>query len=84
MQASKAHLEERLEEALAKCEMTRKELVDVRQLFHSRQQEEDTVDAQARAEKKVWKFYLFLRVDAFLRKRSAYYSRVIQFYTLTT
>ncbi|XP_024399637.1 PX domain-containing protein EREL1 [Physcomitrium patens] len=53
LQASKAHLEERLEEALAKCEMTRKELVDVRQLFHSRQQEEDTVDAQARAEKKV-------------------------------
>lgn len=46
-------MEENLLEALTKCEKVEKELADVRQLYEARQQEGDSVDAQARAEKKV-------------------------------
>lgn len=54
MQASNTQLEETLREALMKCEKVEKELADVRQLYQSRQQEVDSVDAQARTEKKVY------------------------------
>lgn len=46
-------MEESLQEALSKCEKVEKELANVRQQYQSRQQEVDSVDAQARAEKKV-------------------------------
>lgn len=52
LQASNTELEGSLQEALAKCEKVEKELADVRQLYEARQQEGDSVDAQARAEKK--------------------------------
>nr|XP_024395374.1 PX domain-containing protein EREX-like isoform X3 [Physcomitrium patens] len=53
LQASKGQLEEKLQEVLAKFETMEKELADVNQQYHSLQQEGDSVDAQARAEKKV-------------------------------
>ncbi|KAG0604689.1 hypothetical protein M758_9G000400 [Ceratodon purpureus] len=52
LQASNSQLEGSLQEVLTKCEKLENELADVRQLYEARQQEGDSVDAQARAEKK--------------------------------
>jgi len=60
VQATNTQLEENLQEALMKCEKVEKELADVRQLYQSRQQEVDSVDAQARAEKKVYNSQIFV------------------------
>jgi hypothetical protein len=64
LQASNTQMEESLQETLTKCEKVEKELAGVRQQYEARQQEGDSVDAQARAEKKV--YGIFKCLDLFL------------------